>query len=54
MSVLGYIDKKLSEIINYELGMWTDTTLVFPYWVGEYQEVSLNTEQQKQNLRVVS
>ena len=48
MSVLGYIDKKLSEIVNYELGKWTGTKLVFPYWVGEYQEVGFNAEQQCQ------
>lgn len=48
MNVLGYINNKLSEIINYEFGMWTSEKLVFPYWVGEYQELGFNTEQQKQ------
>jgi hypothetical protein len=44
MTWLGYIDEQLSSIINYELGLWTNEQLVFPYWVGEYQEVDYSHE----------
>lgn len=43
MTLLGYIDKKLSNIINYELGLWTQE-LKFPFWVGEYQETVYSHE----------
>lgn len=46
--ILSYLNTQLSNIINYEFGMWTDTVIDFPFWVGEIQEVHLNTEQYKQ------
>ena len=44
MNWLGYIDSKLSEIINYQFDTWNGD-LVFPFWVGEYQEVYYIYEQ---------
>lgn len=44
MSFLNYIATNLSNIVNYELGLWTQK-LLFPYWVGEYQEVNYSHEQ---------
>ena len=42
--MLKYINEQLSNIINYELGLWTDKTIVFPFWVGEYQEINYSYE----------
>lgn len=42
--VLCFIDKILtSEKINYEFGEWT-SDIVYPYFVGEYQESPPTTE----------
>ena len=39
IEVLGIIDNLLSEAgINYEYLEWT-SDMVYPYWVGDYQEV---------------
>lgn len=46
MNVFGYLNTLLSTIINYEFGTW-ESDLVFPFWVGEYQELPFNYEQQK-------
>lgn len=45
MTFLGYMDKQLSSIINYELGMWSGP-LKFPFWIGEYQETNYLYEQE--------
>lgn len=45
MTFLEYINNQLSNIINYELGLWT-SELKFPYWVGEYQEIDYQSEQE--------
>lgn len=43
MTWQGYLDNLFSTVINYELGEWT-RELVFPYWVGEYQETYYSHE----------
>lgn len=42
--MLAHINEQLSNIINYELELWTGE-LKFPYWVGEYQEIQYDYEQ---------
>ena len=37
-AVLAYVNKQLAEAgINYEFGEWK-SEIVYPYWVGEYNE----------------
>lgn len=44
MSVLGIIAAELNSLnIPYEFMEWTDP-VQYPYWVGEYSEVSIATE----------
>ena len=39
MNVLDAVDKGMKEAgLNYEFGEWK-SDLVYPYWVGEYQEL---------------
>lgn len=44
MTWLGYIDEQLSSIIDYQLDEWKGD-LVFPYWVGDYQENTYDFDQ---------
>ena len=44
-AVLAYVNKLLTENgINYEFGEWK-SELVYPYWVGEYNESPPNEEE---------
>lgn len=45
--MLEHINDLLSNIINYELDLWTQD-IDFPYWVGSYQEIEYDYEQEYQ------
>ena len=44
--MLEQLNEVLSGIINYELGLW-NRDIVFPYWVGEFQEIEYSSESGK-------
>lgn len=41
--LLRYINLKLSELLPYEYYEWSKK-VVYPYWIGEYSETSLTSE----------
>ena len=41
--MLEHLNEVLSNIINYELGVWNEN-IVFPFWVGEYYENEYSSE----------
>lgn len=43
IETLKHINETLKEIINYAYGSWDDA-IVYPYWVGEYNEVEVDNE----------
>lgn len=45
MEFLGHINNilKLNKI-NYEFQEWTDSTIIFPYWTGDYTENEYSSE----------
>lgn len=46
--MLGHISQKLNEIgIHYDYIEWNSPTIVFPFWVGEYQETHHSNETNK-------
>lgn len=51
---LNWINEKLTTAgINYEFGQWTSNVVPDPYFVGEYIESPIETEDGKQNISFI-